>query len=347
MSLAGEFDGDDLRAADRPADLSAERELAAAVPRSVKPSAYVAAPIDQVDSPSVNATDRSRYLAARRGLVTLLRDAGFAVYAPWLAWQGVNLTEDSCPAVLASNQAARAAASCTVAMLPAGIPTVGTHAEIGAASDDGQPCVVVGHEGGATIPPGVIQVGSIDSAAYTLEAWRDSGVLAPRLRLATDGPAPTPQATELPFLLLDTEDGKQEGWHLPTRHYADDAAFDLWVTSTVTVEPGRFVDVPAGCRVELPVGTFGMIVGRSSSVRKRGLLVVTGIIDYGYRGDLFVGVINYGERTQTINRGERIGQFIVLPNLTEKYRPVPVDRLGEHPRGESGFGSTGGIGGTH
>lgn len=135
-------------------------------------------------------------------------------------------------------------------------------------------------------------------------------------------------------------------WALPKRHYDDDAGLDLYVTESTLVRPGEFRDVPAGCRTALPRGTFGLILGRSSTTRKRGVMVTPGVIDVGWRGHLFVGVFNAGVRMQTIQKGDRIGQVLLLPNLMLGYAPrVETGELPEHERGERGFGSTGGING--
>jgi dUTP pyrophosphatase len=129
---------------------------------------------------------------------------------------------------------------------------------------------------------------------------------------------------------------------LPMRHYDDDAGLDLFVTEQRTVMPGEFVDVPAGVRIELPPGFWALILGRSSTMRKRGLVVLPAVIDTGYRGDWFAGVTNVGQHPVTVAVGERLAQFVLLPNLTSRYLPVAADALSPHPRGEQGFGSTGG-----
>lgn len=65
-----------------------------------------------------------------------------------------------------------------------------------------------------------------------------------------------------------------------------------------------------------------------------------GTIDEGYTGQIVVWLHNTGMKPYSIERGDKIAQFIVQPCL---YEPVElVDDLGdETERGENGFGSTG------
>ena len=90
------------------------------------------------------------------------------------------------------------------------------------------------------------------------------------------------------------------------RAYQADAGIDLYVqaseeravvegrgfTGAWVIGPGEFVDLPLGVSVRLPEGHWGMLTGRSSTLRQRGLLVNQGIIDNGYTGPLFAGVWN-------------------------------------------------------
>jgi dUTP pyrophosphatase len=137
------------------------------------------------------------------------------------------------------------------------------------------------------------------------------------------------------------EDVESDGANilLPAKGYEDDAGFDLYTSFPRTIEPGQVVDLPTSIAVELPEGFWGMIVGRSSALRKRGLLVNTGIIDAGYRGELFVNVRNMTEEPVLVARGERLGQLI--PFATVQLMPKWVDRLNDSERGMGAFGSTG------
>ena len=130
------------------------------------------------------------------------------------------------------------------------------------------------------------------------------------------------------------------GVDVPTRAYAGDAGFDIPVGARTVVPPGQFVDVPLAFRLAPAPGYWYRLVGRSSTLRKLGLLVNEGIIDEGYRGPLFAGVWNMTSKDVTLEVGQRIAQ--IIPHRLERgvvIREVPRLRPGD--RGENGFGSTG------
>lgn len=128
---------------------------------------------------------------------------------------------------------------------------------------------------------------------------------------------------------------------MPTRAYPTDAGLDLYVSEQVTIPPGGFRDVPAGISVELGESQWGLVTGRSSALRERGLLIHSGIIDSGYRGPLFAGAFNLSSEEVTLKAGERVAQFILMHNSTRFVDPIPVAQLNPSPRGTNGFGSSG------
>jgi dUTP pyrophosphatase len=143
------------------------------------------------------------------------------------------------------------------------------------------------------------------------------------------------QEKTLPYKLLTYTAQK------PTRAYDDDAGFDLYVSQTTTIEPGQFVDIPCSIAVELESDTWALLTGRSSTLRKHGLMVNQGIIDPGYRGELYAGVWNLSTQPVTIYAGDRVAQLILMPNWTSLHKLQEVETLTPHPRGENGFGSSG------
>ena len=122
---------------------------------------------------------------------------------------------------------------------------------------------------------------------------------------------------------------------------AGDAGLDLTVAYPMVLIPGATRDISAGIAVAFPDDVWGLIVGRSSTLRKRGLLVNTGVIDTGYRGELFVNVHNMTDQDVWVSAGERLGQLILLPNLASRVEVTEVLDLPPSERGDKGFGSTG------
>ena len=67
--------------------------------------------------------------------------------------------------------------------------------------------------------------------------------------------------------------------------------------------------------------------------------MLAGVIDSGYRGDIWVILINFGQEDFPVNEGDKIAQFII-----EKCHYVEwqeVQDLPESQRGEWARGSTG------
>lgn len=131
----------------------------------------------------------------------------------------------------------------------------------------------------------------------------------------------------------------KDDFTLPTRHYGGDAGYDLYVSRTVTVEPGLWVNIPTNTAVALPVGCWALIMGRSSTFHTKRLIVNPGIIDNGWRGELFSAVYNPTKSAVVVRRGERVTQLIVMQLTTPMIQRV--GKLREGDRGEAGFGSTG------
>ena len=135
---------------------------------------------------------------------------------------------------------------------------------------------------------------------------------------------------------------EDDDFYIPTRANHDDAGLDLYVSANVTIEPHSFVDVPTNTAVHLPAGTWGYLTGRSSTLRKKGLLVNPGVIDAGYTGELYSGVWNLSDMPVHLESGDRIAQLVILPNLTQTLSPVKVEEFSSAgTRGERGFGSSG------
>ena len=91
----------------------------------------------------------------------------------------------------------------------------------------------------------------------------------------------------------------------------------------------------------LPAGYEAQIRPRSGLAYKHGItcLNTPGTIDADYRGEVKVLLINHGQDTFTITRGERIAQMVIAPITQPDF--VQVETLDDTARGAGGFGSTG------
>lgn len=108
----------------------------------------------------------------------------------------------------------------------------------------------------------------------------------------------------------------------------------------IIVNPGCRVLIPTDIRIEVPYTHWAAIEARSST-SKRSLIVPKGVIDPGYRGELFAQIINVGEDPAIISHGDRLIQMILHENVVNDFDITEVDELTDSERGESGFGSTG------
>ncbi|MDA8217405.1 MAG: deoxyuridine 5'-triphosphate nucleotidohydrolase [Dehalococcoidales bacterium] len=122
------------------------------------------------------------------------------------------------------------------------------------------------------------------------------------------------------------------------RAFPTDAGADLFVVEETPLAPRETKRVALNLAVAISDGYYGMISGRSS-VAARGILVHVGTVDQGYRGQLFLAATNLTGEPLVIQRGERIGQLIIIPFVAPEF--VEVGTLEETERAGRGWGSTG------
>lgn len=126
---------------------------------------------------------------------------------------------------------------------------------------------------------------------------------------------------------------------MPTFAHDTDAGLDLCSVVEVRIEPGERVQIPTGLAMAIPEGFVGLIWDKSGVSQKRGLKTFGGVIDAGYRGEIFVGLLNTGEVTQTFEIGDKIAQMLI--QKIEHPVLIEVESLDETKRGDGAFGSTG------
>ncbi|OJV64643.1 MAG: deoxyuridine 5'-triphosphate nucleotidohydrolase [Clostridiales bacterium 38-18] len=135
----------------------------------------------------------------------------------------------------------------------------------------------------------------------------------------------------------------QSGNPLPEYKTHGASGMDLLANNeeAITIAPMERQLVPTGLFVEIPFGFEGQVRARSGLSIKNGITLVNcvGTIDSDYRGELKIPVINLGDSSFTIVKGDRVAQLIIT--RYEKIEWEQTEEIDETHRGEGGFGSTG------
>tara|TARA_B100000287_G_scaffold244767_1_gene230160 strand:- start:2144 stop:2569 length:426 start_codon:yes stop_codon:yes gene_type:complete len=125
----------------------------------------------------------------------------------------------------------------------------------------------------------------------------------------------------------------------PTRANDSDAGYDLYSTQEGIIPAGGRRIVKTGISIAIPPGYYGRIAPRSGLAIKRGIDVLAGVVDSGYRGEVGVVLQNLSEHDFTFSQGERVAQLILEQCNTIGW--VEVEELEDSVRSDGGFGSTG------
>lgn len=289
--------------------------------------AYLAHPIDFVDLGLPSYLNEE----VLPSIIRDLKSEGISVYCPSNAFEVAQVAPE--PFVGQINNYALDQADMVVVVWPEA-KTIGTVLELARAIEADKPVVVV------------------SEAAMT--SWSLAGITAPNVYItnAFGGDEvewltemcrakPVSRETRLPLKFsFNTPDAYLCNW-APQQSYTGDAGFDLFVSEDTEIPVGQFRDVPCGISVELPEGVWGMITGRSSTLRMHNLMVPPAIIDQGYRGPLYAGVYNMNGEQFCAKKGMRLAQLIPFPLVAAQLFPTRVAELSPSVRGEQGFGSSG------
>ena len=127
---------------------------------------------------------------------------------------------------------------------------------------------------------------------------------------------------------------------IPTKAFSSDAGWDLYSTQSKVILSGQRDLIKTGIALAIPEGYAGLIWPRSGLAVKKGVDVLAGVIDSGYRGEIQVSLLNTdGYNPVEINQGDRIAQIIIQP--VSQLQMVSAESLDNTDRAEGGFGSSG------
>lgn len=119
-------------------------------------------------------------------------------------------------------------------------------------------------------------------------------------------------------------------------------ALDLYCAENIELEPKAMDFISLGISIKLPKDHVGLLVPRSSTYKKYGLLLANsvGVIDEDFCGNddiLKACFINAATEKVKINKGDRLCQLLIIPYT--RCNIIETENLSDDSRG--GFGSTG------
>lgn len=135
---------------------------------------------------------------------------------------------------------------------------------------------------------------------------------------------------------------------MPTRANLSDAGWDLYASEDIVIKAGNRETVKTGIALQIPEEWVGLVWPRSGMSVKKGIDVLAGVIDSGYRGEVMVCLYNTNNSLPlfkdenidvVIKKGDRIAQ--ILFQRVPDVELVEVDELNQSDRGNKGFGSSG------
>ena len=142
--------------------------------------------------------------------------------------------------------------------------------------------------------------------------------------------------------VLDSRLGNE--WPMRTYATTGSAGLDLraCVDAATVIEPGQTVLVKTGLSIYIEDPHFaGLILPRSGLGHKHGIVLgnLVGLIDSDYQGELMVSVWIRSQTAFSLEPGERLAQYVLVPVIQAQFDIVNEFEATE--RGAGGFGHTG------
>lgn len=128
---------------------------------------------------------------------------------------------------------------------------------------------------------------------------------------------------------------------LPVYGSAGAAGMDLFSANDepIVIGPNGRTIVPIGWAIAYNDRSYYMRIAPRSGLAVKGIDVGAGVIDYDYRGEVKVLLINHNTTEFVVERHMKIAQMI--PTQIASASVNEVTELSDTVRGEEGFGSTG------
>lgn len=147
---------------------------------------------------------------------------------------------------------------------------------------------------------------------------------------------------KLQVKVLDKRIGTE--FPLPSYATAGSAGLDLraCISEPLTIEAGETKLIGTGLALYIQDSAYaGLVLPRSGLGHKHGIVLgnLVGLIDSDYQGELMLSCWNRGQQPFTIQVGERLAQYVLVPVIQAEL--TIVDEFVATERGAGGFGHSG------
>lgn len=126
---------------------------------------------------------------------------------------------------------------------------------------------------------------------------------------------------------------------LPRRGTRDSAGYDMRAIEGGCILPGRRMLVKTGIGLDMDYAhpfEYLQIGGRGSHAYKNGIMILAGVIDSDYEGEIGCILYNSGDEEFLFNTGDAIAQGMIIEIAIADHEETPGSF-----RGTGGYGSTG------
>ncbi len=126
---------------------------------------------------------------------------------------------------------------------------------------------------------------------------------------------------------------------MPNYAHPGDVGMDVYSREDYDLKSGERRVFFIGFAMEFEIGYAVIMKDKGSLPDRAGIHVLGGVYDAGYRGEYNAVLVNLGQETYHITKGDKIAQLVIYPVVIADLEEV--NELNDSSRGEGRFGSTG------
>lgn len=126
---------------------------------------------------------------------------------------------------------------------------------------------------------------------------------------------------------------------LPNYAHPGDVGLDMRSLEDYELKSGERRIFNVGFALQFEEGYAAIVKDKSSLPKNAGIHVMGGVFDAGYRGEYNAQLINLGNVSYHIQKGDKIAQLVIFPVVIAVLEET--DELSDTSRGMGQFGSTG------